>query len=534
MLELSGARVPWTVRQLETWIKQLHPDLVFISETKCRSRRIDNLRGRFGMFGVRVDAREWDQNGFGNVHRWIRDLEENIIRLSTSPITEITKTRTAAIRAKLEELREREELLCKQRGKMQWLKEEDHNTADFHHRASSRYRKNSIQAITDDQGNKHTNKQDIQSVITQHFDSLFRSSNLSTYVINETLNTVMPMVNSEMNDMLLLPFTPDEVKCALHQMYPYKSLRPDEVLSRMIQYEEARGVLQGIAVSRNGPRVTWGKVCRSKVDGGLDFRDLRAFNRAMLSRQLWQIIMRLDSLISWIFRYKYFPNSDMSSAKIATKASYTWRPLVEARDLIEAGSWWRVGSGASIRLLEDHWLLRPLFFFPTTSNAGWRKGAAVTSLMDDEGAGWDAALVRALFPPHDADSNLEVPVQGYNSVDSLTWHYDLRGKSTVRNVYCLALTIDEAAHFEHKTGSTSAKSPDWKFNWTAKVPPKVQLFARRMCKQAVPTLENLARRGVKDLGGYPRNGTLPASVPLFKMGLGSRTDAVVRGIPISG
>ncbi|KAL0428095.1 UNVERIFIED_CONTAM: hypothetical protein Slati_2984300 [Sesamum latifolium] len=45
-------------RQLETWIKQLQPDLVFISEAKCLFRRIDNIRGRFGMFGVSVDARD--------------------------------------------------------------------------------------------------------------------------------------------------------------------------------------------------------------------------------------------------------------------------------------------------------------------------------------------------------------------------------------------------------------------------------------------------------------------------------------------
>ncbi|KAL0434090.1 UNVERIFIED_CONTAM: hypothetical protein Slati_2743300, partial [Sesamum latifolium] len=54
---MRGLGSPWTVRQLETWIKQFHPDLVFISETKCLSRRIDNFRGRFGMLGVSVNAK---------------------------------------------------------------------------------------------------------------------------------------------------------------------------------------------------------------------------------------------------------------------------------------------------------------------------------------------------------------------------------------------------------------------------------------------------------------------------------------------
>ncbi|KAL0367208.1 UNVERIFIED_CONTAM: hypothetical protein Sradi_3610900 [Sesamum radiatum] len=71
---------------------------------------------------------------------------------------------------------------------------------------------------------------------------------------------------------------------------------------------------------------------------------------------------------------------------------------------------WSVGLGASIRLSEDRWLLRPSSFRPTTSCAGWRRGAVVTSLIDTESASWDVGLVRALFPPHDTDSILAVPV----------------------------------------------------------------------------------------------------------------------------
>ncbi|KAL0439453.1 UNVERIFIED_CONTAM: hypothetical protein Slati_2428300 [Sesamum latifolium] len=48
-----GLGSPWTIRQLETWMKQVHPDFVFLSETKCYARRVDKLRGRFG---VGVDA----------------------------------------------------------------------------------------------------------------------------------------------------------------------------------------------------------------------------------------------------------------------------------------------------------------------------------------------------------------------------------------------------------------------------------------------------------------------------------------------
>ncbi|KAL0323573.1 UNVERIFIED_CONTAM: hypothetical protein Sangu_1976600 [Sesamum angustifolium] len=54
-------------RELETWIKQFNPDFIFLSETKCQSRRIDTLRGHFAMYDVMVlNSRgdEWHSMGF--------------------------------------------------------------------------------------------------------------------------------------------------------------------------------------------------------------------------------------------------------------------------------------------------------------------------------------------------------------------------------------------------------------------------------------------------------------------------------------
>ncbi|KAL0434415.1 UNVERIFIED_CONTAM: hypothetical protein Slati_2775800 [Sesamum latifolium] len=77
------------------------------------------------------------------------------------------------------------------------------------------------------------------------------------------------------------------------------------------------------------------------------------------------------------------------------------------------------------------------------------------------------------------------------------------GQVTVQSAYQLALSIEEGEFSILKRGSTSGRPADWKFIWLAKVPPRVQLFAWRMCKNALPTSESLARRGVRVEEGCP-------------------------------
>ena len=42
---------------------------------------------------------------------------------------------------------------------------------------------------------------------------------------------------------------------------------------------------------------SWDKLSISKKDGGMGFRDLRAFNLAMLAKQGWRMIQEIDSLL---------------------------------------------------------------------------------------------------------------------------------------------------------------------------------------------------------------------------------------------
>ncbi|KAL0345398.1 UNVERIFIED_CONTAM: hypothetical protein Sradi_4371100 [Sesamum radiatum] len=57
------------------------------------------------------------------------------------------------------------------------------------------------------------------------------------------------------------------------------------------------------------------------------------------------------------------------------------------------------------------------------------------------------------------------------------------------------------------SGSTSYKSANWHFIWSAAVPPKIKLFVWQSWRDSLPTSSNLQRRGVPSIGACPWCGT---------------------------
>ena len=65
----------------------------------------------------------------------------------------------------------------------------------------------------------------ITTAAEKYFQDLFTTTNPSN--MDNVLNVVDRVVTPDMNHMLLQPYTPDEVRCALFQMHPSKSPGPD-------------------------------------------------------------------------------------------------------------------------------------------------------------------------------------------------------------------------------------------------------------------------------------------------------------------
>lgn len=94
---------------------------------------------------------------------------------------------------------------------------------------------------------------------------------------------------------------------------------------------------------------------RSKQEGGLGFQDLQCFNKALLAKTVWRLMMKTEDYWCRILRGIYFPNGDFLNAK-GKKALWGWSSLLEVRDLLKGKYCWKLGNGNRINVWRDRWI----------------------------------------------------------------------------------------------------------------------------------------------------------------------------------
>ena len=75
--------------------------------------------------------------------------------------------------------------------------------------------------------------------------------------------------------------------------------------------------------------VSWRKLCKSKLKGGMSFRNLQAFNLAMPAKEGWRLIENPNSLVARMYRAKYYPHGDVLKASLGSSPSFTWRSIMQ-------------------------------------------------------------------------------------------------------------------------------------------------------------------------------------------------------------
>jgi hypothetical protein len=216
------------------------------------------------------------------------------------------------------------------------------------------------------------------------------------------------------------------------------------------------------------------------------------FNKTLLAKQMWKVVMNLDSLAATIMKAKYFPNCSIMEANVGSRPSLVWRSILASKDLIEDGAIWRIGDGRSVKIWGDKWLPRTkssMVYSPRISNL---QNMKVDELIDREEKQWRSSLINTLFIPKEAQTILSIPLSPFFPQDRLIW------KGTKNDVFTVRVGMERRT--KHQPGGLGKKEINemWKLCWSLHVPNAVKMYLWRACHNLLPMKANLFQRGVCD------------------------------------
>jgi hypothetical protein len=61
--------------------------------------------------------------------------------------------------------------------------------------------------------------------------------------------------------------------------------------------------------------MSWERMSKAKADGGMGFRGMEEFNKALLGKHCWRLVSGESSLLEKVFKSRYYPKGEFLDAK---------------------------------------------------------------------------------------------------------------------------------------------------------------------------------------------------------------------------
>lgn len=84
------------------------------------------------------------------------------------------------------------------------LRDGDHNTSYFHHKASHRRHVNGIKGLLDENDNWRSSKEELETIVTKYFTTLFASD--APHGFDDAMVGIDRLVTDEMRESVQLPW----------------------------------------------------------------------------------------------------------------------------------------------------------------------------------------------------------------------------------------------------------------------------------------------------------------------------------------
>lgn len=192
--------------------------------------------------------------------------------------------------------------------------------------------------------------------------------------------------------------------------------------------------------SRGIKWMSWERVACPKEFGGMGFRNFKAFNLVMFSKQGWRFLSNPNSLVARIYKAKYFPRTSLLDAKIGYNLSFPWRSIWNARQVFLHGCRWAVGSRTQIRVMQIPWIRGDYGNWVPSPQGEVVYQMYVNDLVNVGVHTWDSVKIASLFAADTTTAILETPLFDSVISDRILWTAEQDGRYFVKSGYRLVMT----------------------------------------------------------------------------------------------
>ncbi|CAL9013279.1 unnamed protein product [Prunus brigantina] len=242
--------------------------------------------------------------------------------------------------------------------------------------------------------------------------------------------------------------------------------------------------------------ISWAELGMPKLEGGMGFRNIHDFNRALLAKQGWRLVTDQTSFWALMMKSRYFPSCTFLQASKCARASWAWASLLEGRKVIMRGSQWQILNGTRVRLWIDKWvpvsidgLLHPINEEIVDENA------LVSEIINPISKSWDLSTLNGRISVQDPRRIIAMPVGGGSESDRLIWPFSVSGSYSVKSGYNLIHPCHcPSQKLLKASGSHVVSTKVWKLIWCSSLTPKIKNFLWRAVKGCLPTRSLLFRR----------------------------------------
>jgi hypothetical protein len=183
---------------------------------------------------------------------------------------------------------------------------------------------------------------------------------------------------------------------------------------------------------------------------------------------IWKLLTNHDTILSRVFKAKYYLKEGFLDVKLGHNPSYVWCNIHASQVIVRRGLRWRVGNGTNINIWRDTWLRNNQPYI-TTPMAEGKENMKVSYLSDHSTGTWNREIINQTFNPRDSSEILKLPLNLIQSPDVPTWNLSTNEIYSVQSAYFHLMEVIIDNNHLKVEGNLQRL-------WKLQVPNKIKIF----------------------------------------------------------